>query len=164
MPRMADLNYCVAADVIALAGELAVDLRSDDVPDLDAHIDAAISASSSRIDFYCARYSETELAANRWVKGAAALLAVRWICQRRLNDVPASIEAEWEERRAELQAILDRKAEVPRAARSRRPITVTNSVVDLNRRNNQVRVDRNRSTGVANDYKRPTDPTAPDER
>lgn len=161
---MADLAYCTADDVIALAGQMAIDLRTDDVPDLDAHMAAAIDWASGRIDFYCGRYAASELAANRWVKGVAEFLTVKWLCTHRLNDVPTAIETEWEERKQELQTILDRKAEVPRAARSRRPITVTGYHVDLRRWNNQIRVDRSRSTGVAKDYKRPTDPTAPDGR
>lgn len=162
---MPDLAYCAAADVVALAGQMAIDLRADDVPDLDAHLAAAIDFASGRVDLYCAaRYSQAELAANRWVKGVAEFVAVMWLCQHRLNSVPESVAKEWEERKAELQTILERKAGVPRAARSRRPVTVSNHTVDLQRRNNQVRVDRNRSTGVAEDYKRPTDPYASDER
>jgi hypothetical protein len=159
---MADLAYCTTEDVVALAGQMAVDLRTDDVPDLDAHLESAIDFASGRIDFYCARYSQTELASNRWVKGVAEFVAVMWLCQHRLNAVPESIAKEWEERRAELELIQKRQAEVPRAARSRRPVTVSNHTVDLQRRNNQVRVDRNRSTGVAKDYRRRADENAPD--
>lgn len=157
-----DQVYCSAADVVALAGQLAVDLRTDDVPDLDAHLEHAAREGSARVDFYCGRYSQAELAANRWVNGVATFLAVRWLCQHRLNEVPAAIETVWEERKAELELILQRKAEVPRAARSRRPGTVTNYRVDLGRLNNQVRVDRPRSTGLAKDYRRRTDTGSPD--
>lgn len=160
---MADPAYTTAAEIDELAGTLAVDLRTDDGTEADL-VAEAINYASGRIDFYCARYAQAELAVNQWVKGVATFIALRWLCMRRLNDLPKSIEAEWQERKAELQMILDRTAEVPRAARSRRPVTVTNHHVDLQKRNNQVRVDRARSTGVADGYVRPTDDTAPDQR
>lgn len=160
---MPDLAYTTADAITALAGDLAVDLRADD-GDLEALLAAAVDHASGRVDFYCARYAGAELAANRWVAGVATLIALRWLSLRRLNEVPKSVEAEWEERRAELELIQKGKAVVPNAATSRRPVTVTNPHTDLRRTNNQVRVDRSRSTGVANDYRRPTDPTAPDRR
>jgi len=162
-----ELAYCTAGDVEALAGEMAIQLRSDDLPDEDddgAFMDSAIDYASGRIDFYCSRYSETELAANRWVKGVAVLIALRKWCQRRLNAVPESVELEWEERQKELELIRQGKAIVPNAANARRPVSVTNYTVDQRRVNNQVRVDRSRSTGPAKDYRRSTDPTAPDQR
>ncbi len=163
---MPDLAYCAAADVTALAGEMAVELRTDDLADPldDDFITDAIDYASGRIDFYCSRYAQAELAANRWVKGVAVLIALRKLCQRRLNSVPDAVEAEWEERRAELELVQKGQGQVPGAAASRRALAVTNYTVDLRRRNNQVRVDRSRSTGVAKDYLRPTDPTAPDMR
>jgi len=161
-----ELAYCAADDVEALAGEMGVELRLDD---LDAgeditFLDDAIDYASGRIDFYCSRYAGTELAANRWVKGVAVLIALRKLCQRRLNAVPESVELEWEERQKELELVRQGKAAVPNAANARRPVAVTNYMIDQRRVNNQVRVDRSRSTGVAKDYRRPTDPTAPDQR
>jgi hypothetical protein len=44
--------------IIALAGQLAIDLRTDDVPDLDAHMEAAIDTGTSDLDFYLADYSQ----------------------------------------------------------------------------------------------------------
>jgi len=164
---VADLAYCTAADVEALAGEMAIQLRSDDLPDEDdggAFMASAIDYASGRIDFYCSRYAGADLAANRWVKGVAVLIALRKWCSRRLNAVPEAVELEWEERQAELDLIRQGKAQVPQAAASRRPVAVTNYRVDLRLPNNQVRVDRNRSTGIAKDYRRPTDPHSPDGR
>lgn len=161
---MADLAYTTAAAVTELAGQLAVDLRTDDT-DLDTAVAAAIDFASGEVDFYCSRYAQAELAANRWVANTAAFIAVRWLCLRRLNEVPKAVQAEWEDDlKPKLEAVQQGKASVPRAAATRRPGTVTNYHVDLRRFNNQGRVDRNRSTGQARDYKRPTDPTAPDNR
>lgn len=163
---MADLAYCESDDVVALAGQMAVDLRLDDLTGVDAvaFMADAIDYASGRIDFYCSKYGQAELAGNRWVKGIAVLIALRKLASRRLNKPSKAIEAEWEERQAELELIRTGRGRVPGAATSRRPVTVTNPHVDLRRTNNQVRVDKARSTGVAKDYRRPTDPTAPDQR
>lgn len=157
---MPDLAYTTADAVESLAGELAVELRTDD-GDETALLTASVDYASGRIDFYCSgRYSGTELAANRWIAGVTAIIALRWLCLRRLNDVPGSIQAEYEERIKELELIREGKAAVPNAAASRRPVVVTNQRVDLRRPNQQVRTDRTRSTGVAKDYRRRTDPGA----
>jgi hypothetical protein len=60
--------------------------------------------------------------------------------------------------------VRQRKAKAPRLAKSRRPATVSNYHVDQRKFNNQVRVDKSRSTGVAQDYRRVVDDTATDER
>lgn len=157
--------YCTAGDITTLAGQLAVNLRTDDVADIDSHLESAATWARGRIDFYCSRYSQTVLAGNEWINGVATFLGVFWLCTHRLNEVPTSIQKMWEEEyKPELVLIQKGQAEVPRAAKTRRPITVTNTNIDNRRFNNQIRVDTTRSTGVAKDYKRPTDPNAPDER
>ncbi len=162
---MANPAYCAPAGITKVCGQLGVDLRTDDVPDLGAHLDAAVQWASDQIDWYCSRYAQSDLAANTWVTGQAEFLAVYWLCLHRLNDVPKSIENLWLKFiEPKLLAIQQGKATVPRCAASRRPITVTSPVVDNRRFNDQVRVDTTRSTGVAQGYNRPTDPTAPDER
>lgn len=126
---------------------------------------AAIEHGSSEIDFYCQdKYLPADLAASRFVSEAATAFALEYWCLRRLNDTPKSV-VEWADRyREKLQLVLEGKAGLAGVARSRRPVTVTNSHVDLRRPNNQVRTDTTRSTGVATGYRRPTDPTAPDAR
>lgn len=149
--------YTTSAAVIDLIGQLGLDLRTDDEVEADM-LTAAIAYASGRIDFYCLqRVSATELAASQWVKDVATFLAIRWLCQRRLNEVPSSIAEEWEERKEELQLVQQGKAMVPGATVSRRPVTVTNQTVDLRKFDHQLRVDRSRSSGVANGYPRRTD-------
>src|SRR5690349_11964614 len=97
--------YTDADAVLALCGELGIDLRADDVPDLDAHMTRACDYASARVDYFCARYAATDLAGSQWVQDVAAFLAVRWLCMHRLNEVPKSIDAEWEERQKELELI-----------------------------------------------------------
>lgn len=159
-----DTPYTDAPAVLAIGGELGVDLRSDDVPNLDDQMTRAIAFATGRVDFYCARYAAADLAASQWVQDVAAFLAVRWLCLHRLNDVPKAIEAEWEDRQQELELIRVGKASVPRIAVARRPGVATNYKVDLRRFNNQVRVDPARSTGQARGYVRPVDQTAPDQK
>lgn len=153
-------DYTTAAAVEALAGTYAVDLRTDDGTE-SALVAAAIAYANGRVDFYCQRYANAELAAQQWVQDVATLIALRWLCLRRLNDVPKSLETEWAERKEELELVREGKATVPGAAATRRPLTVTNYGVDDRRFNGKVRVDTNRSTGVPGDLPRRTDPTAP---
>lgn len=159
---MPNTAYTTSAAIVTLAGERAVDLRSDDA-ERDELMDEAIDHGSSQIDFYTqGKYLEADLAASRYVNDAATAFALEYWCLRRLNDTPKAVSA-WADRfRDQLQMVLEGKAGIPGAARSRRPVTVTNQRVDLRRPNNQVRTDTTRSTGVAKDYVRPTDPTAPD--
>ena len=163
---MADLAYTDETAVTLKMGDLALDLRTDDAASGTpaAMVATAIDDASGTIDFYCHRVAAAELAANRWVKATATWLAVRALCERRLNDVPAAVAAECERREKQLELILQGKAAVPGASTSRRPVTVTNYTSDLNLPNNQTRVDRARSTGVAKDYRRPIDGSAPDFR
>lgn len=161
---MADLAYTTADRITTLVGQLGVDLRTDDDTG-GGVVTAAIDFASGEIDWYCSRYAASELASNRWIANTATFLAVRWLCMHRLNSVPDSIQKEWEDDlKPKLDLIHEGKAIVPGAAASRRPITVTSQNVDLRRWNNQVRTDPNRSTGVSKDYRRPIDPTAPDQR
>lgn len=161
---MADLAYTDAKAITDLVGQLAVDLRTDDVEAAE-FLDEAIDHGSSEIDFYSqGKYVASDLAANRWVKDAATAFAVEKLCMRRLNAIPESAVA-WADRyREKLQGVLDGKWNIPGCSRTRRAVTVTNQHVDLRRPNNQVRTDTTRSTGVAKNYNRPTDPTAPDSR
>ena len=157
-------EYSTAAEIEAFAGTWGVDLRTDDVGGVSV-VDDAITFAGADFDFFCqGRYLSSDLTAIQWVRNVATAFAVEWLCLRRLNSVPEGLAKQCDRYREQLALVLEGKAQVPGAARSRRPVTVTNQVVDLRRRNNNVRVDRTRSTGVAQDYVRPSDPTAPDDR
>lgn len=156
--------YTTSAAILALAGQVAVDLRTDD-DDQANLLNTAIDYATEQLDWYLAKYSQVQIAASHFAQHAATFIAVKWLCLHRLNSVPASIQKEWtEEWEPKLGLIQQGKAVLPRASTSRNPVSVTNYSVDLRRMNNQIRVDRSRSTGVAQDYKRPTDPNAPDQR
>lgn len=156
--------YTTESKIVTLAGQLGVDLRLDDSVDAADDLQDAIDVGTTDADFYLQRYSQTALAASEWVQWTSTYFAVRFLCQRRLNEVPKSLKDECERREKLLQLILDRKANVPRVAASRRPVAVNNYHVDTRQYNNQIRVDKSRTTGVAEDYRRPIDETAPDER
>lgn len=158
------MAYTTSAKIISLVGQTGVDLRTDDAT-AAALIAEAITFGTNQIDFYCSRYSATELAANAWAQDAATWAAVMYLCMHRLNAVPDSIQKWWDEMfLTQLAKIQDGKATVPRAATARNPVSVTNHATDLRRLNNQIRVDKTRSTGVADNYRRPIDPNAPDHR
>ena len=159
-----DYPYCTEADVTALAGQLAIDLRLDDSADPAADLEWAIDDSTVSLDFYLETYSQADLATSDWVRVNATYFALRSLCLRRLNDVPESLAKECERREKMLELVRQRKANVPRLSKSRRPAVVTGYTTDMRRPNNQIRVDTTKSTGVAKDYQRPNDPSAPDYR
>ena len=154
--------FTSAADITALIGRMGLDLRSDDA-EPDDLMDRAVEHGSAEIDWYTQdKYLAADLAESRFVGEAATAFAVEYWCLRRLNDTPKGVTEYADRYRDKLQLVLEGKAGIPGVARSRRPVTVTNQTTDLRRRNNQIRTDRTRSTGVAKDYVRPIDPTAPD--
>ena len=152
------------ARILSLVGDLGVELRLDDSPDADDALDRAIEAGTLDLYYYLQRYSAASIADSTWAQANATWFAVRALCQRRLNEMPKSVMDECARREKMLQMILERKATAPGIAASRRPLAVTGYTVDLRRWNNQIRVDRNRSTGVAQDYVRPVDNSSPDDR
>lgn len=164
---MVDTPYTTEALITRLIGQLGLDLRADDSPDIDTatdYMEDAIDTGSADLDFFLSRYAAADIASNNWCQQHATWFAVRRWCLRRLNDVPKSVLDECKRREDQLMLVLQGKVPAPRLARSRRPVAVTNYHADQRRFNNQVRVDRNRSTGVAKDYRRVDDPSSPDER
>ena len=153
--------FTTSARILQLAGQLAIDLRSDDTTEA-ASIAAAVDVGTADADFYLSVYSLAGLAADEWVADCATFFGVRYLCFRRLNELPASIQKECERREKQLDLVAQGKRRL-RIAKTRRPAVVTNYCDDLRRYNNQIRVDTARSTGVAKNYVRPTDPTAPND-
>ncbi len=159
-----DYPYTTAGRIVALAGQLAVDLRTDDGVEADLEA-AAIEYGTNQVDFYCQRYECADLAGSTYVQNVATFIAVMWLCQHRLNGVPKPIWKTWKEiHEPQLEMILKGSAKVPRIDTTRRAAVVTNYHVDRRRYNDQIRVDPTRSTGVALNYLRPLDDTAPDNR
>ncbi len=150
--------------VTTLVGQLGIDLRLDDAADADATMDACVEAGTQDVWFFLSAYDPVELSQSVWTQLHATWFAVRYLCQRRLNDLPAAVKDECERREKQLQMVLERKVDAPGVAKTRRGAAVSNYDTDLRRWNVQVRVNRPKSTGVAKGYIRPTDPTAVDDR
>jgi len=154
--------YSTAAEIDLLAGATGVDLRTDDGTEATI-VAEAVDYAGGEVDF-AAQGRWSSLDAVQWVRNAATHLALEWLCLRRLNAVPESLAAACERYRQQLMLVAQGKLVIPGAARSRRPVTLSNRHVDLRRFNNTVRTDTTKSTGVTNGYTRPTDPAAPDQR
>lgn len=158
--------FTTNALILDLIGQLGLDLRVDDTTDDGAALLIwAINKATNTVGFFLQnRYSLALAAQVGWVQDAATWDAVRALCQHRLNDVPESINAEWEEYKTLLQMVLDRTATVPGLANIRRPIAVTNYTVDQRKYNNTIRVVPSKTTGVRQGYVEPTDTTGTDDR
>jgi hypothetical protein len=157
-------EYTTSTEMEALAGELGIDLRSDDADQSDLS-DRAVLYAGGRIDFYCQdRYLASDLALSQYVRDAATAFGLQWWAMRRMNSVPESLASMIDQYIKELTLVLEKRAGIPRTPTSRRAVVTSNQNVDLRRANNQVRVDRSRSTGVAKGYNRVVDQTAPDQR
>ena len=148
--------FTTAELITARVGALGVDLRTDDDP---ASLDDVIDAASARIDFYCAAYSAASLASSRWVLEMATIIAVYYLCMRRLNEVPKAVDELYSQALLELTKVQEGKASVPGAVHARRPVALIQQRVVLDRYPG-VRVERPRSTGTAAGYVRRTDPGA----
>ena len=145
-----------------LAGTTGVDLRTDDADVVDVTAEAILYAGGELEFSAQGKYSNLDTL--QWIRNVATAFALEYLCQRRLNSVPESLAERCERYRKKLELVEAGKLVIPGATRSRRPVTVTNSNVDLRRANNQVRVDKSRSTGVARNYPRVVDEVAPDQR
>lgn len=87
---MATTAYCSLNDVKNRLGTLGVQLRLDDTPPTSADGDV-LDEASREIDGGCLRkYTEANLALSPWVKHRCADIATFFLCQRRLNAVPAA--------------------------------------------------------------------------
>ncbi len=159
-----DTAYTTEAQILKVVGQLGIDLRLDDSVDRDGDVLYAVETGTDELDFYLQRYAIASIAASDWANKHATWFAIRALCQRRLNDIPETVKLECERREKQLQGILDGKYHAPRLANTRRPAAVTGYTTDPRRFNNKIRVDRSRSTGLAEGYQRPTDDTAPDDR
>jgi len=155
-------DYTSATEIDQLAGQVGVDLRTDDGTE-STLVAEAIDYAAGDVDYYCqGRFSNLDTI--QYVRNAATHFAVEWLSLRRLNSVTESLQKACDRYREQLTRVLEGKAIIPGATRSRRQAAVSNYNVDLRKFNNTIRTDRSRSTGVAKDYRRPVDPTAPDQR
>jgi phage gp36-like protein len=143
-------------------GQLGVDLRTDDV-DYDDDIEDVIDSATWEVaGYFNGRYSMSLASANGWVQQVATWLAILELCHRRGNEPPAGVVDRCKRYYDLLGRVMSGAWKIPELARTRRPGVVTNHTVVLRDWNNQGKVDTNRSTGLAEDYRRPTDQSSPD--
>jgi phage gp36-like protein len=164
---MATPQYTTAERLARRCSRLGVDLATDHAPDesaagddADGGVGEAIDSASSDISFYCWRYDPRSLSNVDWIGKIATDLAVYYLCQLRNNQPPKSVEKLYDKAVELLTKVQDGKAVVPGAAAGRGAApSVSNFRVDMNRYP-AVRVERPRSSGSPEGYKRRTDPTA----
>lgn len=136
-------EYCTDADVAARLSQWGLDLRVNDAPTM---VNDCIENASSDIDLRLLPvYSAADIAESRWVHFACRALSVYYVCLRRNEPVPASVQEEYEKTMAELAAIADGTLTLPGAAKSTSGIQVSNQNFD-NMLYPALRVNRARST------------------
>lgn len=67
--------------------------------------DDCINQATGEIQFYCNQYAAADLADSTLVSRWATVLAVRFLCQRRGNGVPDSIESEYQDIKENLKEV-----------------------------------------------------------
>lgn len=149
--------YADATAVVARAGEAGVTLRTDDDPNT---IDDVLEAAAVDVDFWLGPvYSQTALAGSEWVARACRDIAVRYLCLRRLNAVPKSVELRYQEVLELLKLLASGARQLPDAAARK-----ANAPVLSNQRTHlsphpRVTTERPASTGVPAGYPPRDDPT-----
>lgn len=113
MPTALATQYCTRSDVESVLSVAGVALRLDD--DQNATESATETAylttqglnwATSKVNDYCeGRYDIADLAANWTVNEWASILAARWLCLRRCNPIPESVQALYEEAVEQLQQV-----------------------------------------------------------
>lgn len=163
---MTDPAYTIEANLVVRASSVGVGLHVDDEPTPSLPIITdCISRASATIDFYCAaKYSQTGLAASRFVTKLATDLALWELFTRRGNPPPAAVASAAEAALAILEKIQAGTLQIPGVARALGMApAVINHRVDL-RRFPGSRTELGRSSDLAREnsgYVRPLDNTGP---
>lgn len=108
-------QYTTADDIKALLSDDGVNLRLDDdnsgainAAELTRLTTYAINYATSKInDHAIPRYDAADLATSWTICEWATIIAARWLCARRMNPIPESLQALYDEVREELKALRD---------------------------------------------------------
>lgn len=153
--------YTTSADIQSLLSALGVDARLDD--DESGTVDTTESpfllrcreVATAKVKRYCLpHYADDQLAqswlANEW----ATVLAAHWLCSRRLNAVPDSIQALRDEAIADLEAVHADRIKIPECARRTPDDSPCHSNVNVSPwyRVKQIRVQRSISDRTPTQY------------
>ncbi len=144
--------YCDLNDVKNRLSTAGVTLRLDDVPPDSADGDV-LDEASAIIDEYClARYSPENLILSRWTKHLCADIATALLCERRGNDVPATLQARHDKAIEKLERIHSGEYNIADIPQRRAAVPVLSNVrVQLGPVPHVV-VIPSRSTGSPTDY------------
>lgn len=150
------VQYTDAARVTRRVSTLGVELRTDAAPG-DGMAEAMEEAAAD-VEFYCgARYLPVSLAGDRWVQKIATDLAVYYLCMIRLGPPPKAVVKMYDKAVEKLEHVKAGVWTIPGLPQGRSSApSVTNFSVSPNLQPG-VRVDRPRSTGKADGYRRPID-------
>lgn len=161
-------QYTTAARLAARVSQPGVDLRTDHDPNeaddgvspATGALYEAIDSASADIEMYCWAYSPATLLLSRVVGNLATDLAELRLYELRGDTPPSAVQKKADRALEYLQKVMDNKARIPDAAMGKGAAPVlSNFRVDLGRYPG-VRVERPRSTGTAEGYRRRTDPGA----
>lgn len=164
---MSTPQYTTAKRLNRRVSKLGVDLRTDHEPneaddgkDANGALGECIDSASSEVAGLCWRYDPTALTQSDWIATLTTDIAVFYLCELRLDSVPKAVEKAYDRAMEQLTKIQDGKAPIPGIAMGRGAAPVlSNFRIDL-ARHPGVRVDRSRSTGSTDGYKRRTDPNS----
>lgn len=154
MALLADV-YCTEAEVIRFFSANGVTDHADHDDDGTADVgvvDDCINQAKVELDlFLLERYDETTLVASNLVNRWSVVVATRFLCQRRGNVVPDSIEREWtrltDPRDGLLVRISEGQINLPGSAlRADLRPSFSNLTIDQRHRRNTVRVTPTNST------------------
>lgn len=122
MPVALSVLYATQQDVEALLSAEGVELRLDDdgtgtvnATELAYLTVQALSYGTDRVNYYCLpRYSDPAELAKSWIVNEwATVCAGRWLCSRRTNPLPESIEKLFAGAVEEMKAVQAGAAQVP---------------------------------------------------
>lgn len=149
-------TYCTLDHVRNRLSSAGVTLRLDDAP---PNADEVLDEAAAEIDQYLLRqYTSEELATSRWVKHKAADIAALFLCERRGNPPPSSIEMKAQKAYQILEKILEGQMQVPDIPSRKRTFPVMSNVRTILRPYPRTVVERTRSTGQVSDYVQTSDP------
>jgi phage gp36-like protein len=138
------IPYCTEAEITRFFGADGVlnnaDNDGDDAADAEV-VNDCINQATMEINLYAQqRYAPADLATDTLINRWATVIATRFLCQRRGNTVPASIESEWERVELKLERIAAGLLQLPGLAlRSDMRPSMTNLEIDRRHRNNKIR-------------------------
>lgn len=111
--------------------------------------DDCINQATGEIQFYCTQYALADLATSNLVARWATVLAVRFLCQRRGNIVPDSVESEYQDIKEKLKEVRSGFPIPGVPYRTNSLPTMSNVRVDRRYPQSTIRVTPNNSTNAS---------------